>query len=91
MKNSEQISRSAEAACTTTRTRHKYATLRQLRFEKQIPMLYLQAQIAKLELQALSFSKHSFARKGIIKQLTPLYAQLMDHWRRENNIKTKRL
>uniref|UniRef100_UPI0032167B75 hypothetical protein n=1 Tax=uncultured Draconibacterium sp. TaxID=1573823 RepID=UPI0032167B75 len=62
------------------------ADLRQIEFQKQIPYLYLQARISRLEFGVQMYGKNSPERKEIIEQLAPLYAELMDMWRRRNNI-----
>lgn len=61
--------------------------LRQIEFQKMVPYLYLQARIRSLEFGASMYGKSSIERKEIIKQLEPLYAQLMDIWRRQNSRK----
>lgn len=75
----------ASNICRNTHVQKKYATLRQLKFQKNIPMLYLQGKISKLEFEAQMHPRKSIERKTILNKLAPLYAQLMDLWRRKNN------
>ena len=63
----------------------KYATLRQLKFQKEMPMLYLQAKIRKLEfeLSLLPTRGEAVQRQYLEYKLAPLYKMMMGYAKQE--------
>ncbi len=70
--------------CTTANKQKKYATLEQLKFEKQQMKYELMNRINYMEQKYLAFKGYASKREEILRKLAPLYAHLMDIWRREN-------
>lgn len=73
-------------SCTKQQEPEKYATLRQLKFQKDMPKLYLQNKIINFEkeLKYATAARATNRAKMLEQKLAPLYNQLMGIWEREN-------